>query len=98
MREAGLVVASIHEALRGAIRPGITTRELDEVSAQAIADGGATSNFKGYYGYPATVCISVNEEVVHGIPSWPRATSCPSTVARTSSEVDASGMETRPSA
>jgi len=50
MREAGLVVASIHEALRGAIRPGITTRELDEVSAQAIADGGATSNFKGYYG------------------------------------------------
>ena len=55
MREAGLVVASIHEALRGAIRPGVTTRELDEVSAQAIADGGATSNFKGYYGYPATV-------------------------------------------
>ena len=50
MREAGLVVASIHEALRGAIRPGITTRELDEVSAQAIVDGGATSNFKGYYG------------------------------------------------
>ena len=54
MREAGLVVASIHEALRGAIRPGMTTRELDEVSAQAIIDGGATSNFKGYYGYPAT--------------------------------------------
>ena len=55
MREAGLVVASIHEALRGAVRPGITTRELDEVSAQAIADGGATSNFKGYYGYPRSV-------------------------------------------
>jgi len=68
MREAGLVVASIHEALRGAIRPGITTRELDEVSAQAIADEGATSNFKGYYGYPATVCISVNDVIVHGIP------------------------------
>ena len=68
MREAGLVVASIHEALRGAIRPGITTRELDEVSAQAIVDGGATSNFKGYYGYPATVCISVNDVIVHGIP------------------------------
>lgn len=68
MREAGLVVASIHEALRGAIRPGVTTRELDEVSAQAIADGGATSNFKGYYGYPATVCISVNDVIVHGIP------------------------------
>lgn len=68
MREAGLVVASIHEALRAAVRPGITTRELDEVSAQAIADGGATSNFLGYYGYPATVCISVNDVIVHGIP------------------------------
>ena len=68
MREAGLVVASIHEALRAAVRPGITTRELDEVSAQAIADGGGTSNFLGYYGYPATVCISVNDVIVHGIP------------------------------
>ena len=69
MREAGLVVASIHEALRAAVRPGITTRELDEVSAQAIADGGGASNFLGYYGYPATVCISVNDVIVHGIPS-----------------------------
>ena len=68
MREAGLVVASIHEALRDAVRPGVTTRELDEVSAQAIAAGGATSNFKGYHGYPATVCISVNDVIVHGIP------------------------------
>ena len=68
MREAGLVVASIHEALRAAVRPGITTRELDEVSAQAIADGGGASNFLGYYGYPATVCISVNDVIVHGIP------------------------------
>jgi len=68
MREAGLVVASIHEALRAAVRPGVTTRELDEVSAQAIADGGGTSNFLGYYGYPATVCISVNDVIVHGIP------------------------------
>ena len=80
MREAGLVVASIHESLRAAVRPGITTRELDEVSAQAIADGGATSNFLGYYGYPATVCISVNEVIVHGIPGdyeLAPATSCP---------------------
>ncbi|MFC2619730.1 MAG: M24 family metallopeptidase, partial [Pauljensenia sp.] len=68
MREAGLVVASIHEALRAAIAPGITTRELDEVSAAAIADSGATSNFLGYYDYPATVCISVNDVIVHGIP------------------------------
>lgn len=68
MREAGLVVASIHEALRAAVAPGITTRELDEVSAAAIADSGATSNFLGYYDYPATVCISVNDVIVHGIP------------------------------
>ena len=47
MREAGLVVASIHEALRGAIRPGITTRELDEVSAQAIVDGGSDFQLQG---------------------------------------------------
>lgn len=68
MRQAGLVVADIHAALREAVRPGITTGELDAVSAQAIERGGARSNFLGYYGYPATVCISVNDEVVHGIP------------------------------
>ena len=68
MREAGLVVVSIHEALRAAVAPGITTRELDEVSAAAIADSGATSNFLGYYDYPATVGISVNDVIVHGIP------------------------------
>ena len=73
MREAGLVVASIHEALRGAIRPGVTPHELDEVSAQAIVDGGATSNFKGYYGYPATVCISVNDVIVCGTRRSPVA-------------------------
>lgn len=68
MREAGLVVASIHESLRSAVRPGVCTRELDQVSAQAIAEGGAKSNFQGYFGYPATVCISVNDVIVHGIP------------------------------
>ena len=62
MREAELVVASIHEALRAAVRPGVTTRELDEVSAQAIADGGGTSNFLGYYGYPATQSIRNSDE------------------------------------
>ncbi|WP_303323770.1 type I methionyl aminopeptidase [Actinomyces radicidentis] len=68
MREAGLVVADIHAALREAVRPGTTTAELDAVSAAAIERGGARSNFLGYEGYPATVCVSVNDEVVHGIP------------------------------
>lgn len=68
MRRAGQVVADIHAALREAVRPGITTAELDAVSAGVIEAAGAGSNFLGYEGYPATVCISVNDEVVHGIP------------------------------
>ena len=68
MRRAGLVVADIHAALRAAVRPGITTAELDRVSADTIASHGATPNFLNYFGYPATVCISVNDVVVHGIP------------------------------
>ena len=68
MRRAGLVVADIHAALREAVRPGTTTAELDAVCAQVIASNGAHSNFLGYYDYPATVCTSVNDEVVHGIP------------------------------
>lgn len=68
MREAGLVVADIHASLREAVAPGVTTAELDAVSAAAIARGKATSNFLHYGGYPATVCISVNDVVVHGIP------------------------------
>ena len=68
MRRAGLAVADVHAALREAVRPGITTAELDAVSAAAIDAAGARSNFLGYHGFPATVCISVNDEVVHGIP------------------------------
>ncbi|MGO3796161.1 MAG: type I methionyl aminopeptidase [Pauljensenia sp.] len=68
MRRAGLVVADIHRALREAAVPGVSTRSLDAVSANVIASHGAKSNFLGYYGYPATVCISVNDTVVHGIP------------------------------
>ncbi|WP_022867523.1 type I methionyl aminopeptidase [Schaalia vaccimaxillae] len=68
MRKAGLVVADIHRSLREAAQPGVTTAQLDQVSAEAIARAGAESNFLNYYGYPATVCISVNDEVVHGIP------------------------------
>ncbi|WP_324649582.1 type I methionyl aminopeptidase [Georgenia sp. H159] len=68
MRRAGLVVADIHGALRDAAAPGVTTAELDDVAREVLDRAGARSNFLGYHGYPAHVCISVNEEVVHGIP------------------------------
>jgi methionyl aminopeptidase len=68
MRRAGLVVADALAAAREATRPGVTTAEIDKAGAAAIAVAGATSNFLGYHGYPASLCISVNEEVVHGIP------------------------------
>jgi methionyl aminopeptidase len=68
MRRAGLVVADIHAALRSAVVIPGATAELDAVAADVLATAGATSNFLGYHGYPAHVCISVNEEVVHGIP------------------------------
>lgn len=68
MRRAGLVVADALAAARAMIAPGVTTGELDRVAADVIAAAGATSNFLGYHGYPATLCISVNDEIVHGIP------------------------------
>lgn len=68
MRRAGLVVAQTHDAVRAALRPGATTAGLDAVAAQVIADAGATPSFLGYHGYPATICVSVNDEIVHGIP------------------------------
>src|SRR5690606_26877281 len=68
MRRAGLVVAEAHEAVRAAARPGVTTAELDAVAAEVIAAAGAKPSFLGYHGYPATLCISVNDEIVHGIP------------------------------
>src|ERR1700761_5387299 len=69
MREAGLVVARTLRVLAAAVRPGITTAELDELAEAEIRAAGATPSFKGYHGYPATICTSVNEEIVHGIPS-----------------------------
>lgn len=68
MRRAGLVVAEALAAVRAAARPGMTTSDLDAVSDATIAGAGATSNFRGYMGFPATICVSVNEEIVHGIP------------------------------
>src|SRR5690625_7934044 len=69
MRRAGLVVAELHREVREAAVPGATTNDLDEVAAGVIAKNGATPNFLGYYGFPKTICTSVNEEVVHGIPA-----------------------------
>jgi methionyl aminopeptidase len=68
MREAGRVVAEMHARIREAIRPGVTTRELDRIGRDVLERRGATSNFLGYHGYPAVICASPNEMVVHGIP------------------------------
>ncbi|GAA2097735.1 type I methionyl aminopeptidase [Microlunatus panaciterrae] len=68
MRKAGLVVARALEATTAAARPGVSTAELDAVAADVIAAAGATPSFLGYHGFPGVTCISVNEEVVHGIP------------------------------
>ncbi len=68
MREAGLVVGEALELMREAVAPGVTTRKLDSIAADHIRDRGATPNFLGYHGFPATICASVNDEVVHGIP------------------------------
>ncbi|HET7700376.1 MAG TPA: type I methionyl aminopeptidase [Candidatus Limnocylindria bacterium] len=68
MREAGRVVAAMLAACRAAVRPGVTTAELDRIAADVLRTHGATSSFLGYYGYPATICTSVNDEIVHGIP------------------------------
>lgn len=69
MREAGLVVAETLELLRAHARAGTTTLELDALAADHIASRGAVSNFLGYHGFPGTICTSVNDQVVHGIPS-----------------------------
>ena len=69
MARAGAVVARAHEAVAEALRPGMTTLDLDRVAEQVVIGEGATPSFKGYRGFPATLCTSVNDEVVHGIPS-----------------------------
>lgn len=68
MRRSGKLLHRVHEMLAAEIRPGITTDELDVLAHDMIRDEGAIPNFLGYQGYPATLCISVNEVVVHGIP------------------------------
>ena len=68
MRAAGLVVASTLRAVSEAVVPGITTKELDAIAHSCISGMGATPSFLGYHGFPAVICTSVNDEVVHGIP------------------------------
>jgi methionyl aminopeptidase len=69
IRKACLIVADVLESIRGIVRPGITTEELDAFAERFIVAAGAKPAFKGYRGYPKTLCTSVNNEVIHGIPS-----------------------------
>lgn len=69
MREAGRIVAMTHQKLKTCIEPNITTKELDSIAEKIIREHGATPSFKGYGGFPGSICVSVNEELVHGIPS-----------------------------
>src|SRR5699024_12813467 len=68
MHQAGLILHQGLDAVVAAAQPGATTADLDQVFRKVLADNGATSNFLGYHGFPATICTSVNDEVVHGIP------------------------------
>ena len=68
MRRAGKVVAEMHSCIREAIRPGVTTLELDKIGREVIERRGARSNFLGYHGFPAVICTSPNDMIVHGIP------------------------------
>ncbi|MBI2755465.1 MAG: type I methionyl aminopeptidase [Chloroflexi bacterium] len=72
MREGGKVVAAVVHELERRAEPGMTTRDLDAIAAQMFADAGAESTALGYFGYPGSICVSVNEEVVHGIPGLKR--------------------------
>lgn len=75
MRRAGEVVIAMVAAVRDAVRPGATTADLDAIAESVCRDHGATPSFKGYRGFPATICASINDEIVHGIPSPDRVLS-----------------------
>ena len=72
MRAAGRLVGQVLTALAATVAPGVTTADLDAIAEGLIVDAGAIPAFKGYHGYPATICASVNDEVIHGIPSGRR--------------------------
>ncbi len=68
MRQAGRIVATILEILSNHVKPGVKTKKLDSIAARELKRLGAISSFKGYHGFPANLCVSVNNEIVHGIP------------------------------
>jgi len=72
LKRSNTIVAEVFQKLKEAIIPGITTKELDQIAEEAILSRGAVPAFKGYRGFPASLCISINEEVVHGIPGQRR--------------------------
>jgi methionyl aminopeptidase len=72
LRRVNQLVGRILAELREMVAPGVTTQEIDELAERRVRDAGAVPAFKGYHGYPATICASVNEQVVHGIPSSKR--------------------------
>jgi len=72
MREAGKILAKTHEELEKSLKPGMSTWEIDHIGEEIIRSYGCIPSFKNYNGYPASICVSVNDEVVHGIPSKKR--------------------------
>ncbi len=72
MRRSGHIVREVLEHLRGLVAPGVSTMDLERVAAKKIEEAGATPAFKGYYDYPCVLCTSINQEIVHGIPSEKR--------------------------
>ncbi|HEY96222.1 MAG TPA: type I methionyl aminopeptidase [Dehalococcoidia bacterium] len=68
MRQAGRIVAIVLNELKSQVKPGVKTRVLDEIARRETEKLGAVPSFKGYHGYPASVCVSINDEIVHGIP------------------------------
>lgn len=68
MRESGRLLGIVHDELGKAIRPGISTKDIDKLGEELIRSFDCIPNFLNYHGYPASICVSVNEEVVHGIP------------------------------
>ena len=68
MRDAGKILAEVHEQLEELIEPGITSLDIDKKGEELIRNAGCIPSFKGYEGYPASICVSINDEVVHGIP------------------------------
>jgi methionyl aminopeptidase len=72
MRKAGRIVAQVLAEMQTAVKPGVRTKELDKIADEIIRSAGATPSFFGYHGFPASICTSINEQVVHGIPDQTR--------------------------